>query len=178
MRATATCSSSSTGRSRSRAALPAGHRGIRRARARGGPTRLRRSKLGLLFLLVLAGCGGGGGDAAPPGPAIERATAERLASKSDAIADALDGGDVCGAAFADELNDQVIEAINAGGSRRCSRSTCRRARTSSSTRSTARPPPTRATTTKSKTRRTRRKGQAGRGGAPSPPSRCRSTDDQ
>ena len=34
----------------------------------------------------------------PPGPAIERATAERLASKSDAIADALDGGDVCGAA--------------------------------------------------------------------------------
>ena len=36
-------------------------------------------------------------------------------SKSDAIADALDGGDVCGAAgLADELNDQVIEAINAG----------------------------------------------------------------
>jgi hypothetical protein len=65
---------------------------------------------------VLAGCGGGGGDAAPPpGPAIERATAEQLASTSDAIADALDGGDVCGAAgLADELNDQVIEAINAG----------------------------------------------------------------
>jgi hypothetical protein len=41
-------------------------------------------------------------------------TAEQLASKSDAIADALDGGDVCGAAgLADELNDEVIEAINA-----------------------------------------------------------------
>lgn len=81
-----------------------------------GATRLRPSKLGLLFLLALAGCGGGGGDAAPPpGPAIERATAEQLASTSDAIADALDGGDVCGAAgLADELNGQVIEAINAG----------------------------------------------------------------
>ncbi len=64
----------------------------------------------------MAGCGGGGGNTAPPpGPAIERATAEQLASKSDAIADALDGGDVCSAAgLADELNDQVIEAINAG----------------------------------------------------------------
>lgn len=46
---------------------------------------------------------------------IERATADQLASKSDAIADALDGGDVCGAAgLADELNEQVIAAINAG----------------------------------------------------------------
>lgn len=43
-------------------------------------------------------------------------TAEQLASTSDAIADALDNGDVCGAAgLADQLNDQVIEAINAGG---------------------------------------------------------------
>jgi hypothetical protein len=64
----------------------------------------------------VAGCGGGGGDTAPPpGPAIERATAARLASTSDAIADALDGGDVCGAAgLADDLNGQVIDAINAG----------------------------------------------------------------
>jgi hypothetical protein len=85
-------------------------------RARRTPTRQRPSRLGLLFLLALAGCGGGGGDAAPPpGPAIERATANRLASTSDAIADALDTGDVCGAAgLADQLNDQVIEAINAG----------------------------------------------------------------
>ena len=84
-------------------------------RARRTPTRRRPSKLGLLVLLALAGCGGGGGDAAPPpGPAIEHATAERLASTSDAIADALDGGDVCEAAgLADQLNDQVIEAINA-----------------------------------------------------------------
>jgi len=67
-------------------------------------------------VLAVAGCGGGGGDTAPPpGPAIERATAERLASTSDAIADALDEGDVCGAAgLADELNGQVIDAINAG----------------------------------------------------------------
>ena len=85
-------------------------------RARRTPTRQRPSRLGLLFLLALAGCGGGGGDAAPPpGPAIERATAERLASTSDSIAEALDNGDVCGAAgLADRLNEQVIEAINAG----------------------------------------------------------------
>jgi hypothetical protein len=65
-------------------------------------------------VLAVAGCGGGGGDAAPPpGPAIDRATAEQLASTSDAIADALDGGDVCGAAgLADDLNAQVIAAIN------------------------------------------------------------------
>lgn len=85
-------------------------------RARRTPTRQRPSRLGFLLLLALAGCGGGGGDAAPPpGPAIERATAERLASTSDAIAAALDDGDVCGAAgLADRLNDQVVEAINAG----------------------------------------------------------------
>jgi len=85
-------------------------------RARRIPTRQRPSKLGLLLLLALAGCGGGGGDAAPPpGPALERATADQLAATSDAIADALDNGDVCGAAgLADQLNDQVIEAINAG----------------------------------------------------------------
>ena len=91
-------------------------RGPSCSRARRTPTRLRPSKLGLLFLLAVAGCGGGGGNTAPPpGPAIERATADRLASTSDAIADALDEGDVCGAAgLADELNGQVIDAINTG----------------------------------------------------------------
>src|SRR6188508_2063935 len=117
MRKTVTCRGSSIGRSRSKSGTSSRpSRGPSCSRARRTPTRLRPSRLGLLFLLALAGCGGGGGNAAPPpGPAIERSTAEQLASKSDAIADALDGGDVCGAAgLADELNDQVIEAINAG----------------------------------------------------------------
>jgi hypothetical protein len=79
-------------------------------------TRTRpRSLLGLVALLIAGGCGGGGTDAEPPPrPAIERATAEALASTSDSIADALDAGDVCTAAGrADDLNAQVVEAINA-----------------------------------------------------------------
>jgi hypothetical protein len=79
-------------------------------------TRTRpRSLFALAALLIAGGCGGGGTDAEPPPrPAIERATAEALASTSDSIADALDAGDVCTAAGrADDLNAQVIEAINA-----------------------------------------------------------------
>jgi hypothetical protein len=51
----------------------------------------------------------------PAPPAIDADVADRLAAASDAIADALDAGDVCTAAVrADELNAQVIEAVNAG----------------------------------------------------------------
>lgn len=41
--------------------------------------------------------------------------AEDLAARSDAVADALDAGDVCTAAVrADELNDATVAAINNG----------------------------------------------------------------
>ena len=75
------------------------------------PTR----RLSFLLLILLAGCGGESAAPPPPQPKIQRATAEQLAARSDAIADALDAGDVCTAAVrADELQDAVIEAINAG----------------------------------------------------------------
>jgi hypothetical protein len=71
------------------------------------------SFLALAALLILGGCGGGE-ENEPPRPTIQRAVAEQLASTSDAIADALDQGDVCTAAgLADDLNAQVIDAINA-----------------------------------------------------------------
>jgi hypothetical protein len=78
-------------------------------------TRTRRRSSGLaLAVLLFAGCGGGEEAAPPPPPAIERAVARELAATSDAIAAALEQGDVCTAAgLADDLNDQVVEAINA-----------------------------------------------------------------
>lgn len=75
----------------------------------------RRSLYSLAVLLLAGGCGGGGGEVAPPPPMIEQATAERLAATSDSIADRLEQGDVCAAAgLADDLLEQVTEAINAG----------------------------------------------------------------
>jgi hypothetical protein len=75
--------------------------------------RTRRGSLCALSVVLLAGACGGA-EVEPP-PAIEPATAERLAATSDSIADLLDAGDVCGAAGrADELLAQVIEAINSG----------------------------------------------------------------
>ena len=51
----------------------------------------------------------------PAPPRIATAAAEQLAASSDAVADALDAGDVCLAAGrADELLDQVVAAIQAG----------------------------------------------------------------
>ena len=65
-------------------------------------------------LALAAACGGG--DARPEEPGLPRAVAERLARESEAIADKLDAGDVCGAAQqADTLVDSVEQAITAGG---------------------------------------------------------------
>jgi hypothetical protein len=64
-------------------------------------------------VLALAACGGG--DARPEESGLPRAVAERLAQESEAIADKLDAGDVCGAAQqADTLVDSVEQAIAAG----------------------------------------------------------------
>jgi hypothetical protein len=65
-------------------------------------------------VLALAACGGGG-DARPEEASLPRSVAERLAQESEAIADKLDAGDVCGAAQqADTLVDSVEQAIAAG----------------------------------------------------------------
>jgi hypothetical protein len=69
----------------------------------------------LTLAVVLAACGGEGSNATAESPSLPRAVANDLAGRSDQIADALDGGDVCGAAqLADELKDAVDVAI-AGG---------------------------------------------------------------
>jgi hypothetical protein len=69
----------------------------------------------LTLAVVLAACGGEGSNATAESPSLPRAVANDLAGRSDQIADALDGGDVCGAAhLADELKDAVDAAI-AGG---------------------------------------------------------------
>jgi hypothetical protein len=63
----------------------------------------------------VAATGCGGGEAAPPRPTLAVPVADRLAAKSDEIANALDAGDVCTAAVrADELQDETLESINAG----------------------------------------------------------------
>jgi hypothetical protein len=62
--------------------------------------------------LAPASCGGSDSGEAPKLP---RALAADLADTSEAIADALDAGDVCGAAgLADQLKDAVDEAVSAG----------------------------------------------------------------
>jgi hypothetical protein len=79
---------------------------------------LRKSILLFAVALAASGCGGGGRSAdttAPPRPTLPRNVAEDLAARSDAIADALDAGDVCTAAVrADELRRATINAINNG----------------------------------------------------------------
>jgi hypothetical protein len=65
-------------------------------------------------VLALAACGGDG-DARPEEAGIAPRVAERLAKESEAIADKLDAGDVCGAAQqADVLVDSVEQAIADG----------------------------------------------------------------
>jgi hypothetical protein len=68
----------------------------------------------LTLAVVLAACGGGSNVSAER-PTLPRSVAEDLSGRSDQIADALDGGDVCGAAhLADELKHAVDAAV-AGG---------------------------------------------------------------
>jgi hypothetical protein len=65
-------------------------------------------------VLALAACGGGG-DARPEEPSLPRGVAEQLAQESEAIAEKLEAGDVCGGAQqADTLVDSVEQAIAAG----------------------------------------------------------------
>jgi hypothetical protein len=82
------------------------------------PPSLRKPILLIVVALAASGCGGGEQSAqttAPPRPTLPRTVAEDLAARSDAVADALDAGDVCTAAGrADELLDATITAINNG----------------------------------------------------------------
>jgi hypothetical protein len=65
-------------------------------------------------VLAVAACGGGG-DARPEEPGLPQGVAEQLAQESEAIAEKLDAGDVCGAAQqADTLVDSVEQATAAG----------------------------------------------------------------
>jgi hypothetical protein len=84
---------------------------------RGIGANARRTVVCIAAVLAAAGCGGGERSAettAPP-PTLPRSVADDLAARSDAIADALDAGDVCTAAVrADELKDATIAAINNG----------------------------------------------------------------
>jgi hypothetical protein len=79
---------------------------------------LRKPTLLIVVALAASGCGGGERSAqttAPPRPTLPRTVAEDLAARSDAVAEALDAGDVCTAAGrADELLDATITAINNG----------------------------------------------------------------
>src|SRR6266511_3919348 len=74
-----------------------------------------RTLLALIALgLALAACGGGSEQSSDE-QLIPRALASDMAAKSDAIADAIDAGDVCGAAqLADELKDAVDAAVSGG----------------------------------------------------------------
>jgi hypothetical protein len=58
---------------------------------------------------------GGSDQSSADAPKLPRALASDLADASEAIADALDAGDVCGAAgLADQLKDAVDAAVSAG----------------------------------------------------------------
>jgi hypothetical protein len=77
--------------------------------------RLRAGTVAALSLAIaLAGCGDSTRTSAQE-PALPRALANDLAERSDQIADALDSGDLCGAAgLADRLKDAVEAAVSGG----------------------------------------------------------------
>jgi hypothetical protein len=78
--------------------------------------RLAAALAAIACTATLAGCGGGDGESERRGePRIPRAVANELADRSEAVADKIDAGDVCGAAHdADALEDRV-EALIAEG---------------------------------------------------------------
>jgi hypothetical protein len=66
--------------------------------------------------LLLAGCGGDdpqAQDRTLAGPTIKRAVADQLATRTDTIANLIDGGDACGKEAA-RLRDELTRAINDG----------------------------------------------------------------
>jgi hypothetical protein len=69
----------------------------------------------LIAALVLGGCGSGEDRQAAPPAKLGRELATSLAARSDAVAQALAGGDSCKAAsLAHDLQRQTIAAINQG----------------------------------------------------------------
>lgn len=65
----------------------------------------------IVIAIAAAGCGSDDGDAKAESASLEPAVAERLAERSESIADSLDAGDVCGAAGeADDLAREVSDA--------------------------------------------------------------------
>jgi hypothetical protein len=66
-------------------------------------------------VLFLGGCGKAADHTTSPPPTLERRLATDLATRSDAVADALAAGDSCqAAALAGELQRKTIDAINRG----------------------------------------------------------------
>ena len=90
-----------------------------RGPAKAGVRRIHglRTLLALIALglaLALAACGGASEQSSDE-QLIPRALASDMATKSDAIAGAIDAGDVCGAArLADELKEAVDAAVSGG----------------------------------------------------------------
>jgi hypothetical protein len=84
-------------------------------RGYGLSVRRRAGTLAAVSLAIaLAGCGDSTRTSAQE-QAVPRAVANDLAAKSDQIADALDSGDVCGAArLADQLKSAVEAAVSGG----------------------------------------------------------------
>ena len=81
--------------------------------------RSRSALLTVCSVLALAACGGGGGQQVEQqtdtGPAIERAVADGLATRSEEVASLLDAGDSCAAREeAELLRADLTQAINEG----------------------------------------------------------------